>query len=92
MVYWWNSWLGKKTFYNLYQGMMYWWNNCLKKNILQSVPRNVYNTIPWYRLSCTTLINKGNFEIVNIVLQTINYIIKLKVKPNSSESMLSCIN
>jgi hypothetical protein len=31
----------KKTFYNLYQGMLYWWNNCLeKKNIFQSVPWN----------------------------------------------------
>ena len=30
--------------------MVYWWNNCLKKNILQSVPRNVYMyLVHWWK-------------------------------------------
>ena len=44
-------------------------------------------TIPWYRLSCTTLINKTNFEIRNPRTSYDKQLIEslmLKVKPNSS--------
>ena len=44
-------------------------------------------TIPWYRLSCTTLINKTNFVIRNPRTSYDKQLIEslmLKVKPNSS--------
>jgi hypothetical protein len=31
-TYWWNNCL-KKTFYNLYQGMLYWWHDFEKKPV-----------------------------------------------------------